>query len=71
MTDDGRGFDVAENFRGAEGGRSMGLVGMQERVRLLGGRFDIRSSPGRGTVIEVALPMAAELPAPVVAGQVP
>ena len=65
VTDDGRGFDVVAGFEGVTAGRSMGLVGMQQRVRLLGGRFRITSQPGRGTVIEVALPMSSDLPASV------
>lgn len=56
ITDDGRGFDVARTLvRAARGGR-FGLLGMSERVRLLGGRFDVQSSPGGPTVISVTLP---------------
>jgi nitrate/nitrite-specific signal transduction histidine kinase len=31
------------------------LVGMSERARLLGGRFDVRSEPGGGTTVSIAL----------------
>lgn len=56
MTDDGAGFNVERTLvRAARGGR-LGLVGMAERVRLLGGTFDIDSSPGTGTTIAVTLP---------------
>lgn len=50
IRDDGRGFDP---------GRSMGLglLGIQERVSLLQGRFDIRSAPGAGTVLDIDLPL--------------
>jgi signal transduction histidine kinase len=56
VEDDGVGFDVeSELVRAARGGR-MGLVGMGERIRLLGGRFDVRSAPGGPTVVTASFP---------------
>jgi signal transduction histidine kinase len=56
ICDNGRGFDVERTFvRAARHGR-FGLVGMSERARLLGGRFDVRSSPGGPTTISLVLP---------------
>lgn len=56
VTDDGRGFDVERTLvRSARRGR-LGLLGMAERIRLLGGTFDIRSAPGGPTVISAHLP---------------
>jgi signal transduction histidine kinase len=56
IVDDGRGFEVAKTLiRAAKRGR-LGLVGMGERVRLLGGRFDVQSSPGGPTSISLVLP---------------
>jgi signal transduction histidine kinase len=56
IRDDGRGFDVERTLvRAARAGR-FGLVGMSERVRLLGGRFDVRSRPGGPTTISLVLP---------------
>jgi signal transduction histidine kinase len=56
VTDDGRGFDIEEGLiRAARGGR-MGLAGMHERVRLLGGHCRIESRPGGPTEISLALP---------------
>ena len=56
VADDGRGFEVRETlFEAARRGR-LGLVGVSERVRLLGGRCDISSSPGGPTTIAVTLP---------------
>jgi signal transduction histidine kinase len=56
IEDDGIGFDVERSLaRAARGGR-LGLVGMSERVRLLGGVFDIESRTGGPTRIEVILP---------------
>ena len=57
IVDDGRGFDVARTLvRAARRGR-FGLLGMSERARLLGGRFDVQSQPGGPTVISVLLPV--------------
>jgi signal transduction histidine kinase len=56
ITDDGRGFDVERTLvRSARRGR-LGLLGMAERIRLLGGTFDVRSKPGGPTVIFAHLP---------------
>jgi signal transduction histidine kinase len=52
VQDDGSGFDPARI-------RGLGLLGMEERVRHLGGVFHIDSRPGRGTLLRVALPLAA------------
>lgn len=51
VQDDGSGFDPQR-------ARGMGLLGMEERVRHLGGTFEIDSRPGRGTLVEIALPLA-------------
>jgi signal transduction histidine kinase len=50
--DDGRGIQRAE----VAGTRSLGLLGMRERAELLGGAFDIRSAPGKGTTVTVSTP---------------
>ena len=60
MRDDGRGFDVDAARARARHGESLGLLGMEERVVLLGGRIDIVSAAGRGTEISVRLPLAGE-----------
>ena len=36
-----------------------GIMGMQHRVRALGGRFSLESAPGKGTTLRVAVPTAA------------
>jgi signal transduction histidine kinase len=56
ITDNGRGFDVERTLvRTARNGR-VGLLGMSERARLLGGRFDIRSRRGGPTTVSIILP---------------
>jgi signal transduction histidine kinase len=56
VTDDGGGFDPqSTRVRSARAGR-LGLVGMHERVRMLGGSTRIDSRPGGPTVITASLP---------------
>jgi PAS domain S-box-containing protein len=57
--DDGRGFDVAGAEEAARAGRSLGLLGMAERARLLGGVLEIDSAPGAGTTVRARLPLGA------------
>jgi signal transduction histidine kinase len=69
VTDDGCGFEPdAALVAGARAGH-LGLVGMHERVRLLGGQMNVDSRPGGPTVISVSLPAAARWTAPVTVGQ--
>jgi two-component system, NarL family, sensor kinase len=56
IEDDGRGFDVNDVFTRNLSGK-YGLIGMRERVRLLGGRYQIESTPGTGTRIHASVPM--------------
>jgi signal transduction histidine kinase len=51
ITDDGNGFDPKR-------ARGMGLLGMEERVKRLGGKIEIDSRPGTGTAIRAELPLA-------------
>jgi signal transduction histidine kinase len=50
IEDDGVGFDPA----GQDGG--LGLAGIAERARILGGRMTVRSSSGQGTTVSVSIP---------------
>ena len=54
IEDDGRGFDVEAAF----GRGRLGLLGIRERAEMLGGLLTVESSPGRGTTIYVAVPLA-------------
>jgi signal transduction histidine kinase len=56
VEDDGRGFD-AERERNGPGERGLGLLGMQERVGRLGGTCRVDSAPGKGTRVEINLPI--------------
>jgi signal transduction histidine kinase len=56
LTDDGRGFEVAKTLITAAKRGRLGLVGMGERVRLLGGSFDVDSRPGGPTTLRLILP---------------
>jgi two-component system sensor histidine kinase UhpB len=52
VVDDGNGFDPVE----ARNERTLGLTGMMERARAVGGRLIIDSAPGGGTRVEVRVP---------------
>jgi signal transduction histidine kinase/ligand-binding sensor domain-containing protein len=55
VRDDGCGFDASRSLNDAEG--HFGLIGMQERARMIGGMFQVSSNPGQGTTIEVTVPV--------------
>jgi signal transduction histidine kinase len=50
VEDDGRGFDPERT-------KGLGMLGMEERVKQLGGQFEIQSSPGKGTTLRITLPI--------------
>jgi signal transduction histidine kinase len=56
VTDSGRGFDLET----ARQGRGLGLTSMQERVRLVHGILEIRSTPMGGTTVHVRVPLTSE-----------
>ncbi len=58
VRDDGMGFDVAAALTDPAR-RRLGLLGMQERVALMGGTLSIESRPGRGTVVRADIPTPA------------
>ena len=39
--------------------KSLGILGMKERALLLGGRFEIRGEPGKGTCVTVRIPLGS------------
>ncbi len=52
IEDDGRGFEPSQIPKGR-----FGLIGLNERVKLLGGTLKLRSQPGAGTRLEVSVPL--------------
>jgi signal transduction histidine kinase len=56
IRDDGKGFEPEDTLVAAARAGRLGLVGMHERVRMLGGVTQIESRPGGGTVISATLP---------------
>lgn len=61
MADDGWGFDLADVAKSADTKRGLGLMGMKERVELLGGTFNIQSELGQGTRIMLEVPLESEV----------
>jgi two-component system sensor histidine kinase DegS len=57
IQDDGIGFHPAEFGSGARDGRGFGLLGMQERAKILGGHIEISSKPGEGTLVKIQVPI--------------
>ncbi len=60
LEDDGRGFDVEALINSPGTAGRLGLLGMRERVALVGGTLTLESSPGRGTAIFVRIPLPAD-----------
>jgi two-component system sensor histidine kinase UhpB len=56
IEDDGTGFDPATIRRG------LGLVGIEERVRAMGGSFSLAARPGTGTKFDIVIPRCQALP---------
>ncbi|HTP41468.1 MAG TPA: sensor histidine kinase, partial [Nitrospiria bacterium] len=57
IVDDGIGFDPEAARAEALRGKSLGLVGMEERASLVNGRMVVRSAPGKGTELKLEIPL--------------
>jgi PAS domain S-box-containing protein len=57
VRDDGVGFDVTTTRERVADGECLGLLGMNERVQILGGSLEVDSQPGNGTRIRAAFPL--------------
>ncbi len=57
LRDDGDGFDESTVNDDTRPGKNLGLMGMEERVLLLGGQFQINSTPGQGTELYACIPL--------------
>lgn len=57
VMDDGRSFNVKRLLE-SHGGTHLGLLGMKERLEMVGGSFLAESTPGKGTTITARIPLA-------------
>ena len=55
IKDNGKSFQVDRVL--LKGGKRLGLIGMRERLEMVGGHFEIESTPGQGTTITAQLPL--------------
>ncbi len=60
IEDDGEGFSPGEDFNALRVRGHRGLANMQERMALVGGTLELRSSPGKGTLVRCIVPLGAE-----------
>lgn len=61
IKDDGAGFDLSQILAGGEN-EKYGLLGIQERVKILKGELNISTVPGRGTEISISIPTGYTIP---------
>ena len=57
VKDDGRSFQV-ERVLHSRARKHLGLLGMRERLEMIGGRFGVESAPGKGTTVHAEIPLA-------------
>lgn len=57
IQDDGIGFDLTDLSLAPDSPRGLGLLGMQERLELLGGEMQILTTPGSGTLLRIRIPL--------------
>jgi len=57
ISDNGRGFELPKTVGDLSHAGKLGLVGMQERVTLLSGSLTIKTEPGRGSTVNVSVPI--------------
>ena len=56
IKDNGKGFDNSDNFRKTPSSEHFGLYSIEQRVKLLKGKFTIQSIPGDGTNLTITVP---------------
>jgi two-component system sensor histidine kinase DegS len=59
ISDNGRAFDVAKTV-GRKNPKRLGLVGMRERIEMVGGTLTVLSNPGTGTTVRADIPFKPE-----------
>jgi signal transduction histidine kinase len=57
VKDNGKSFQV-QGVLSTKRNKGLGLLGMRERVEMVGGRFAVASAPGQGTTIRAEIPFA-------------
>ncbi len=62
VRDNGRGFCCPPRLESLVKSKHFGLVGLHERVKLLGGQLQITSAPGKGTVLLICVPVVVAFP---------
>jgi signal transduction histidine kinase len=60
VRDNGHGFNVDQTAQEAVAHQQLGLLGIQERIALVGGKLQIESAPGTGTHLHVCIPLIEE-----------
>ena len=61
IKDDGKSFD-AEHVLLMKGNGRLGLLGMRERLEMVGGKFSVASQPGQGTTVTAQIPLLNDPP---------
>lgn len=61
ITDNGKGFELPETVQSGKVGTHLGLAGMNERAKMVGGTLTINTSPGSGTSIGLTVPISAPI----------
>ena len=56
VKDDGKSFEV-ERMLNTKGRKRLGLLGMRERLEMVGGRFEVESVVGKGTTVTAHIPL--------------
>jgi len=57
IQDNGKGFELKKRKLGKHG---LGFIGMEERIRVVAGTYEVKSAPGQGTQIMVWVPIPKE-----------
>jgi two-component system sensor histidine kinase DegS len=60
VADNGKSFHVQRMLL-ARGGKRLGLLGMRERLEMVGGDFEVESAPGQGTTVTARVPFSASV----------
>ncbi len=60
ISDNGRGFDLSSVATPSPNGQGLGLLGMRERLVLVGGKLDIDTRPGGGTIVRARLSLTTD-----------